>query len=200
MAETPPHANPDPTAPRRSSIGRRILFFAPFLVFVVLSVLLGLRLLERAQPADDPRFESTRPAPKLDLPRLFGEGRVTRDDLTKTGGVVVVNFWFSTCPPCVIEHPVLMRLSQVEDVTVIGVAYQEDPALSRRFLDRLGNPFTRTGVDANGRAAVSWGVRGFPETFILNAKGEIVYKHTGPLLADDIERVLLPALAAARKP
>ena len=44
------------------------------------------------------------------------------------------------------------------------------------------------GVDANGRAAIEWGVTGMPETFIINGKGEIVYKHIGPISEETLER------------
>ena len=37
--------------------------------------------------------------------------------------------------------------------------------------DRYGNPFAATGADANGRAAIDWGVYGVPETFLIGRDG-----------------------------
>ena len=97
----------------------------------------------------------------------------------------VVNFWASWCAPCVQEHPLLVALKERTGVQLYGVNYKDQAAAARRFLGRYGNPFAAVGVDANGRAAIEWGVYGMPETFIVNGKGEIVYKHVGPISARD---------------
>ena len=72
-------------------------------------------------------------------------------------------------------------------------------AAARRFLGRYGNPFAAVGVDANGRAAIEWGVYGMPETFVVNGKGRIVYKHVGPITAETLETKIIPAIRAAEK-
>ncbi|HRN85447.1 MAG TPA: DsbE family thiol:disulfide interchange protein, partial [Hyphomicrobium sp.] len=69
----------------------------------------------------------------------------------------------------------------------------------RRFLGRYGNPYTAVGTDRTGRAAIEWGVYGMPETFVINGRGEIAYKHVGPISKESLERQLLPAIAAARE-
>jgi cytochrome c biogenesis protein CcmG/thiol:disulfide interchange protein DsbE len=45
----------------------------------------------------------------------------------------------------------------------------------------LGNPYSNVAVDKNGRIAIDWGVYGIPETFIVNSKGIIKYRHVGPV-------------------
>ena len=119
-------------------------------------------------------------------------------DLAK-GEVSVVNFWASWCAPCVQEHPLLVALKQRAGVPIYGVNYKDQAAAARRFLGRYGNPFAAVGTDANGRAAIEWGVYGMPETFIVNGKGEIVYKHVGPISPETLEEKLIPAIQAARK-
>ena len=78
-----------------------------------------------------------------------------------------------------------MALKERTGVQLYGVNYKDQAAAARRFLGRYGNPFMAVGVDANGRAAIEWGVYGMPETFIVNGKGEIVYKHVGPISRRD---------------
>jgi len=80
---------------------------------------------------------------------------------------------------------------------VHGVTYRDKPANARRFLGDLGDPYALIGVDKTGRAGVEWGVYGVPETFVINSAGEIVYKHVGPIQNDDLEKKILPAIAAA---
>ena len=69
---------------------------------------------------------------------------------------------------------------------------------ARRFLGRYGNPFTAVGTDSAGRAAIEWGVYGMPETFVLNGKGEIVFKHVGPISPGSMDKRLMPAIAKAQ--
>ena len=113
------------------------------------------------------------------------------------GEVSVVNFWASWCAPCVQEHPLLVALKERTGVKLYGVNYKDQAATARRFLGRYGNPFVAVGVDANGRAAIDWGVTGMPETFIVNGKGEIVYKHIGPISAETLESKIIPMIRAA---
>jgi len=39
-----------------------------------------------------------------------------------------------------------------------------------------------------------------PETFVLNGKGEIVYKHVGPISPQSLEEKIVPAIEKARAP
>lgn len=112
------------------------------------------------------------------------------------GQVTLVNVFASWCVPCRQEHPFLMDLAQ-KGVTIYGINEKDAPENARKFLSELGDPYTRIGTDPAGRAAIEWGVYGVPETFVINPKGIITYKHVGPLNAKAIEEGLLPALAAA---
>jgi cytochrome c biogenesis protein CcmG/thiol:disulfide interchange protein DsbE len=114
-----------------------------------------------------------------------------------TGSVTIVNFWASWCAPCVEEHAQLTALKARPGVTVAGVNVKDDPANARHFLSRYGNPFAMLGADRNGRGSIEWGVYGTPETFIVDGQGRIAYKHVGPIAPDDIEKKILPAIAAA---
>jgi cytochrome c biogenesis protein CcmG/thiol:disulfide interchange protein DsbE len=131
----------------------------------------------------------------------FADGQpaagLARQALT-AGKVSVVNFWASWCGPCVEEHPLLVRLSGDPDIKLYGVNYKDQAVNARRFLGRYGNPFTAVGVDANGRAAIDWGVYGMPETFVVDGRGVIAYKHVGPLTSKSLAAQLLPAIEAAK--
>ncbi len=151
------------------------------------SALIGKRVPTMTLPALEALTDGTRVVPGFDSA-----------DLAK-GEVSVVNFWASWCVPCVQEHPLLVALKQRAGVPIYGVNYKDQAAAARRFLGRYGNPFVAVGTDANGRAAIEWGVYGMPETFIVNGKGEIVYKHVGPISPETLEEKLIPAIQAARK-
>ena len=53
------------------------------------------------------------------------------------------------------------------------------------------------GVDQAGRTAIDWGVYGVPETFVVGRKGDIIYKHVGPLTPDAVTANLMPAVEKA---
>ena len=80
-----------------------------------------------------------------------------------------------------------------------GVNYKDQAAAARRFLGRYGNPFAAVGVDGDGRAAIEWGVYGMPETFVVDGKGRIAYKHVGPISARDARNQDHPGDPAGRR-
>ena len=92
-----------------------------------------------------------------------------------------------------------MALKERTGVPLYGVNYKDQAAAARRFLGRYGNPFTAVGVDGNGRAAIEWGVYGMPETFVVDGKGQIVYKHVGPITPETLETKIIPAIRAGAR-
>ncbi len=173
---------------------------------IVFAAIAGLFLfaLQAGDPSKLPSALIGRPVPQTEFPPLAGlqaEGRsvsgFSSADLA-AGKVSVVNFWASWCVPCVQEHPLLEDLRKRMGVDIFGVNYKDKTAAANRFLRRHGNPFTRVGVDANGRNAIEWGVYGMPETFVVNGKGEITYKHVGPISTESLESKVIPAIEAAQ--
>jgi cytochrome c biogenesis protein CcmG, thiol:disulfide interchange protein DsbE len=138
-----------------------------------------------------------RPAPDFALPGLYGStGGLTRKDLE--GRVTLVNFFASWCAPCREEHPELMALARLPGVTMDGIAYKDEPEAARRFLERLGDPYKRIGVDRNGTTAINFGVYGVPETYVVDNTGRIRYRHVGPLTGEDVKREILPRIQQIR--
>ena len=181
--------------------GRSRLLIWPLAIFAILALLFALAL-KGGDPSRLPSALIGRPAPVVVLPALDGlsEGARAVEGFSSAdlanGEVSVVNFWASWCAPCVQEHPLLVALKERAGVKLYGVNYKDQAATARRFLGRYGNPFVAVGVDANGRAAIDWGVTGMPETFIVNGKGEIVYKHIGPISAETLETKIIPMIRA----
>ncbi|HJU31099.1 MAG TPA: DsbE family thiol:disulfide interchange protein [Hyphomicrobiaceae bacterium] len=186
----------------RSAPRSRVLIW-PLAVFAVLAVVFAFAL-RSGDPSRLPSALIGKTAPSVNLEPLEGltdagraVGSFTVAELAD-GHVSVVNFWASWCTPCVQEHPMLAALKERTGVRIYGVNYKDQPAAARRFLGRYGNPYTGVGVDRSGRAAIEWGVYGMPETFIVNGRGEIVYKHVGPIVADALERRIIPAVRSAQ--
>jgi cytochrome c biogenesis protein CcmG, thiol:disulfide interchange protein DsbE len=182
--------------------GRRPLLW-PLAIFAVLALLFAFAL-RSGDPSKLPSALIGKRVPEISFAALDGlkDGQQPVAGFSAAelagGKVTVVNFWASWCVPCVQEHPILSTLKQRTGTPIFGVNYKDETSQARRFLGRYGNPFTAVGVDADGRGAIEWGVYGMPETFIINGRGEIVYKHVGPISAESLETKLIPAITAAQ--
>ena len=191
-------STPTAPAPRRS-----FLMALPLIAFAGLAALFWLRL-GNGDPSRIPSALIGHPAPQTSLPPLTGllsDGTQVPglDPAIFKGKVSVVNVWASWCVPCHDEAPLLTGLAKDQRLQLVGINYKDAPDNARRFLGRYGNPFGVVGVDANGRAAIEWGVYGVPETFVVGREGTIVYKLVGPITPDNIDSVLKAEIDKALK-
>jgi cytochrome c biogenesis protein CcmG/thiol:disulfide interchange protein DsbE len=74
---------------------------------------------------------------------------------------------------------------------------QRDKA--KQWLTQLGNPYEAVGFDTDGRTAIDWGVYGAPETFLVDGRGQVIFKFISPMTAEVWEREFLPRIAAAQR-
>jgi len=91
-----------------------------------------------------------------------------------------------------VEAPLIEDLSKI--IPVIGIAYKDKDIDTKKFLEEFGNPYKKIGADSSGKIAIEWGVYGVPETFLINEKGDIIYRHAGPLLYNVFKSEILPLI------
>jgi len=180
---------------------RRMVVLLPLFAFLALAAILMLRL-GAGDPSRIPSALIGHAAPPTNLPPLAGLERDGKpvpglDSAAFTGEVTVLNVWASWCVPCRDEALLLVTLAADPRIRVVGINYKDAPENARRFLGRFGNPFAANGTDANGRAAIEWGVYGVPETFVIGRDSRIAYKLIGPITPDNLERALRPAIEKA---
>ena len=164
---------------------KRWVLIVPLALLMGLVVVAGFQLFEGRRAT----FEGAkRNAPDRVFQSLDGGGLVNfTKDIEET---VVVNLFASWCSPCVAEHPLLMRLSESLPDQMYGILYKDTPEAGGAFLGRLGNPFTRVLVDADGQGGLDFGLTGVPETFVVNEDGVILLHVRGLLSVRDIEEIL----------
>ena len=148
----------------------------------------------RVNPHDIPSPLVGRPAAPFVL-RTFDGTDVSLASLR--GRVVVLNFWASWCyPACYEEAPALERSWRAyrdREVSVVGVAIQDQPDAARKFIADFSLSFPNA-PDPDGKVSVEYGVYGVPETFFIDRAGRIRLKQTGAvsddLFRDEVETLL----------
>ncbi|KAB2872239.1 MAG: DsbE family thiol:disulfide interchange protein [Bauldia sp.] len=185
-----------PTPPPRPL---RLVLIIPLAVFAALAAVFLIRLETGGNPEALPSALIGKAAPDFALPPLEGVGLPGLSHASLLGKVSLVNIFASWCGPCRQEHPQLTELARDDRIRVVGINYKDSAKNAVAFLEELGNPYAAIGVDANGRAAIDWGVYGVPETFIVGADGVILYKFIGPISEDALDRVVRPEIEAALK-
>lgn len=169
----------------------RFKLFIPLLVFVLLAAFFwrGLSL----DPTRMPSALIDQSVPTFSLPTVLNEQRlVTQDEFN--GKVSLLNVWATWCISCRVEHPFLVQLGE-QGIPIYGVNYKDDTVKARQWLADLENPYVLSVVDSDGRLGIDLGVFGAPETYVIDKRGVIRYKHVGVVdervWKDTIEPIVL---------
>jgi cytochrome c biogenesis protein CcmG/thiol:disulfide interchange protein DsbE len=163
-------------------------FLWPLGLFIVLVGFLAVGL--NRDPSVVPSPLVGKPAPAFELPRLEGDQRFAPKDML--GQVWMFNVWASWCVACREEHPVLVALAREKLLPIVGLNYKDQPADASLWLQRHGNPYGLSAVDADGRVGIDYGVYGVPETYIVDKAGVIRFKQIGPVTREVLDKTIRP--------
>lgn len=153
-------------------------FAIPLIVFLVLVLFFWKGL--GADPRQVPSALIDHPVPAFSLPSLENPASNLDQSLFR-GQVSVLHVWASWCGTCKSEHPLWVDRAQEHAVVFYGLLYKDARFSSQAWLKQHTNPYRQIINDEAGRLAIDLGVSGVPETFLIDAKGIIRYKHAGPL-------------------
>jgi cytochrome c biogenesis protein CcmG, thiol:disulfide interchange protein DsbE len=191
----PPAAAPAAEPPRGGRRGP--LRYAGRIVAVAIAVLfvglLTYGVLSKAQNTtvdDRLAHDESVPAPGFTLPVLSrgalgrelsaAVARATRGGRVSLAGLrgtpVVLNFWASWCIPCRQEAAALERAwrrSRPQGVLFVGLNMQDLTEDARAFAESVGMSYL-TVRDRGNDVARSYGATGIPETFFIDADGQVV--------------------------
>jgi cytochrome c biogenesis protein CcmG/thiol:disulfide interchange protein DsbE len=179
---------------------RRLVAPIPIAVMCVVLALVALLAYGLASNEPDRSIEEAlaegerEPAPALELPRLSGGSVESLGDYR--GQVVVLNFWASWCKPCRDESPLLQRWHERMEkhhATVLGVDAFDEIGRARAFVSEYGltYPMLRDGA---GKTRESFGIIGFPETFVIDREGRIAAVARGPVGEEFMREQVAPLL------
>jgi thiol-disulfide isomerase/thioredoxin len=103
------------------------------------------------------------------------------------GRPAVINFFASYCGPCKRETPMLAKFYRDHHgrVLIIGIDSLDETAAALRFTRAAGLSYP-VGVDASGSVATSYGIIAVPQTFMLNARHQIVRHIVGEVTPGEL--------------
>jgi len=176
-------------------MGKYLRYLLPVIAFAIMIPVFVVGLGRNKNELPSPLLEQ--PAPEFALPALADPEKTVGSE-SYAGELSLVNVWATWCVGCRAEHEFLMELSRTTDVPIFGLNWrdQREPAL--RWLAQLGDPYSETAYDEEGRVGIDWGVYGAPETFLVDAEGRVIYKHISPLTREVWEDEFVPRIEAER--
>ena len=174
--------------------------FIPLILFIILAYFLLDGLGRDNKKLPSPLIGKN--FPNLQVEDFYsGEKYFIQDKLKNK--ISLVNVWASWCSTCHIEHAMLNKIAKTQKVQMIGINYKDNTMFSAPFrakknqqcsyknrddtkfgdcfLTMRGNPFNLVIFDALGKLGLELGVYRLPETFLVDNKGVIIFKHLGEI-------------------
>lgn len=116
------------------------------------------------------------------------------------GRWVVVNFFSTTCVPCIEEHPELVAFFEahrnVDDIRIVSVAFDDSSTAVETFFRKNGGDWPVLATNT-GRIAVDWGVLAVPESYLVTPSGHVAVRVLGGINQDDLELLFSQAVSAS---
>ncbi len=130
-------------------------------------------------------FEVGEPVPDADL-EMLGGGTTSISDLL--GKPLVVNFWSSTCAPCLAEMPDFESVHQELDgqVGFLGVDVTDTAEAGQKMVEQTGVTYPN-GRDPRAEVMSSFGGIALPRTVLIDADGNVAAVHSGAMTADELK-------------
>ncbi|WP_116474019.1 DsbE family thiol:disulfide interchange protein [Zobellella maritima] len=171
-------------------MNRRILILLlPLALFLGGSVFLYKGLF-----SDPTKLESVlinQPIPEFELQDLHQLDKQHSREIF-TGRPMLLNVWATWCPTCYAEHEYLNELKTTEGIYIVGMNYKDERNKALDWLTNLGNPYAIDLYDPKGMLGLDLGVYGAPETFLIDSRGVIRYRHVGDVNATVWNNTLKP--------
>ena len=159
-------------------------------IFAVCLVAAGTVWIKSLVPPESPtgslQFLSAAPT----LP-IFDRAGAKTDLSKEKGKLFIIHFWATWCPPCVEELPALSRFWEEyksrPDVRLYTISVDKDWPTIDAFLKKNPNAASSAPLyhDPNAATAHRFGSTQYPETYIVNKSGRVLFRVQGPVSWSD---------------
>ncbi len=130
--------------------------------------------------------------PDVEIEQLDGSATIS---LTDIEGPAVINLWATWCAPCRREIPDFEAVHQArrDEIRFVGINIGEDSGRAAEFLADVGATYDQF-LDSEGYVVTELRTTTMPVTIVLDANGEIIERHLGPLDQDGLNQAIDKAL------
>jgi len=197
---------PAPLPPPKAKVFRRFgpsIIAGVVVIFFAFAVLWSFRPSNSSDDADVVKLDKTATtlipgAPEIEDPTgrklegiTYTDFDGTKKELLANNRPLLVNFWASTCTPCITEMPALERIWQKnkDRIDVLGLDYFESVDAGLAMAKRTGVTYP-LGRDEKGLLLKSFGGTGLPYTMVIGANGVVLRVHSGALTESEMQELV----------
>ncbi len=126
----------------------------------------------------------------MPAPQIFVDEWVNSEDFTiqdTKGKAVVLDFWFTSCAPCVYTIPHLNELTkeyQDENIVFIALTIEKQIEVAKFLTKKKILAYVAT--DTTHQTIIRYGVSAFPTTFLIDAGGTVRWRGSPSHLTRDM--------------
>ncbi|MGL5335726.1 MAG: DsbE family thiol:disulfide interchange protein [Enterovibrio sp.] len=172
------------------------MLYVPLLVCLALSCIFFLKFkrMEQADPAAAQYPLIGKPIPFAYAQDLEQDDKIY-DQTLFYGKVHLLNVWATWCSTCYQEHAFLQKLAK-KGINIIGLNYKDQREKANAWLNKHGKAHQVHLFDGSGMLGLDLGIWGAPETFLVDSKGIIRYRHIGEVNEQNWKKTLQPLYQA----
>jgi cytochrome c biogenesis protein CcmG/thiol:disulfide interchange protein DsbE len=138
-----------------------------------------------------PELQEEKNLSKFEAIDFYSNKKISSLEIFNDNKFYLINIWASWCLPCRQEHDYLIKLKEENLIRLIGINYKDDSENARKFLNEMGNPYSKILKDSNGTVSIQLAAYGVPETFIIDKNKKIIKKIIGPIDKKIYNEILL---------
>ena len=138
-----------------------------------------------------PELQKEKNLSKFEAIDFYSNKKISSLDIFNDNNFYLINIWASWCLPCREEHNFLIKLKEKNLIKLIGINYKDDSENAKKFLKKMGNPYSKIFKDSNGIVSIQLAAYGVPETFIIDKNKKIIKKIIGPIDKKIYNEILL---------
>ena len=138
-----------------------------------------------------PELQEEKNLSKFEAIDFYSNKKISSLEIFNDNKFYLINIWASWCLPCRQEHDYLIKLKEENLIRLIGINYKDDSENAKKFLNKMGNPYSKIIKDSNGTVSIQLAAYGVPETFIIDKNKKIIKKIIGPIDKKIYNEILL---------
>lgn len=174
---------------------KQLWFLIPLVLFLVIIALFYTRLGKDTTVVTNTSLN--RALPSFSLPSLGNQTQtITQAQLPKEP--YLLNVWASWCVTCKVEHPFLLQMAKA-GIPIVGINYKDETNDALAYLNTHEDPFTINVQDNDGSFGIDLGLTGVPESFVVDATGNVRQHILGEINEARYNKQVLPCMTALRE-